>query len=53
MNKGALLAPEERTVEGVAAHWAQISDRTDDFVPQSGAEQSGVIIAQLQAAMKG
>ncbi|WP_298283302.1 SDR family NAD(P)-dependent oxidoreductase [Novosphingobium sp.] len=52
MNKGALLAPAERTVEGVAAHWAQISDRTGDFVPQSGAEQSGVIIAQLQAAMK-
>jgi NAD(P)-dependent dehydrogenase (short-subunit alcohol dehydrogenase family) len=53
MNKGALLAPAERTVEGVAAHWAQISDRASDFVPQSGAEQSGVIIAQLQAAMKG
>ena len=53
MNKGALLPPEERTVEGFAAHWAQISDRADDFVPQSGAEQSQVIIAQLQAAMKG
>jgi len=53
MNKGALLAPAERTVEGVAAHWTQISDRAGDFVPQSGAEQSGVIISQLQAALKG
>jgi hypothetical protein len=53
MNKGALLPPAERTVEGFAAHWAQISDRTGDFVPQSGAEQSQVIIGQLQAAMKG
>ncbi len=53
MNKATLLSPAERTVEGVAAHWAQISDRNGDFVPQSGAEQSGSIITQLQAAMKG
>ncbi len=53
MNKGVLLPPAERTVEGFAANWDKISDRAGDFVPQSGAEQSAVIIAQLQAAMKG
>ena len=52
MNQGVLLPPEERTVEGFAAHWDQISDRTGDFVPQSGAEQSQAILVQLQAAMK-
>ena len=53
MNKGVMLGPDERTVEGFAANWDKISDRTGDFVPQSGAEQSQVIIGQLQAAMKG
>ncbi len=53
MNKGVVLAPNERTVEGFAAKWDKISDRTGDFAPQSGAEQSQVIIGQLQAAMKG
>ncbi len=53
MNKGVLLPQGERTVEGFAAHWSQISDRAGDFAPQSGAEQSQVIIGQLQAAMKG
>jgi NAD(P)-dependent dehydrogenase (short-subunit alcohol dehydrogenase family) len=53
MNKGVVLPADERNVEGFAAHWAQISDRTGDFVPQSGAEQSQVILGQLQAAMKG
>jgi NAD(P)-dependent dehydrogenase (short-subunit alcohol dehydrogenase family) len=50
MNKGVMLTGDERSVEGFAAHWAEISDRTDDFVPQSGAEQSQVILGQL---MKG
>jgi NAD(P)-dependent dehydrogenase (short-subunit alcohol dehydrogenase family) len=53
MNKGVLLPPSEQTVEGFAARWDQISDRTGDFVPRSGPEQSQVIIGQLQAAMKG
>jgi NAD(P)-dependent dehydrogenase (short-subunit alcohol dehydrogenase family) len=53
MNKGVVLTGDDRSVEGFAAHWAQISDRTGDFVPQSGAEQSQVILGQLQAAMKG
>ena len=53
MNKGVVLTGDDRSVEGFAAHWAQISDRTGDFVPQSGAEQSQVILGLLQAAMKG
>ena len=53
MNKGVVLPPAERTVEGFAAAWDRISDRTGDFVPASGSEQSQVIIGQLQAAMKG
>ncbi len=50
MNKGVMLTGDDRSVEGFAAHWAEISDRTGDFVPQSGAEQSQVILSQL---MKG
>ncbi|MBB4612938.1 SDR family NAD(P)-dependent oxidoreductase [Novosphingobium taihuense] len=53
MNKGVLLPPAGQTVEGFAANWDKISDRTDDFVPRSGPEQAQVIIGQLQAAMKG
>ena len=53
MNKGVVLPSAERTVEGFAAAWDRISDRTGDFVPASGSEQSQVIIGQLQAAMKG
>jgi len=52
MNTAVVLPQAERTVEGFAEHWAQISDRTGDFVPQSGAEQSQAILVQLQAAMK-
>ncbi|CAH0495704.1 SDR family NAD(P)-dependent oxidoreductase [Novosphingobium sp. CECT 9465] len=53
MNKGVLLPPDDQSVEGFAAHWNRITDRTDDFVPRSGPEQAQVIIGQLQAAMKG
>ena len=48
MTPGALLPPEERTPEGVAAAWGRITDRTGEIVPQSGAEQSMVIIGKLQ-----
>jgi NAD(P)-dependent dehydrogenase (short-subunit alcohol dehydrogenase family) len=48
MTRGAALAQEERTPEGVAAHWAEISDRTGETVPQSGGEQSMGAIARLQ-----
>ena len=53
MNQPVLLPPDARSVEDFAAHWDQISDRTGDFVPQSGAQQSQAILVQLQAAMKG
>jgi len=48
MTPGALLPPEERTPEGVAAAWGRITDRAGEIVPQSGAEQSMVIIGKLQ-----
>eukprot|EP01037_Dinobryon_pediforme_P014174 gene14174-14293_t len=53
MNPPVYLGAEDRTVEGFAANWAQISDRTGDFVPQSGSEQSQAILSVLQAALKG
>lgn len=49
MTRGVLLPEAERTPEGVAAHWAAITDRTGETVPQSGAEQSMAIVARLQA----
>ncbi len=52
MNPPVVLAQEDRTVEGFAANWARISDRSNDFVPQSGSEQSQAILSALQAAMK-
>lgn len=53
MNKGLVLPREERTVEGFAAVWDKVSDRTGDFAPASGSEQTQVILSQLQSAMKG
>ena len=53
MNQGVVLPPAERTVEGFAAAWERISDRTGDFVPQSGPDQAQVILNLLQAAQKG
>lgn len=48
LTRGIALPEGERTVEGVAAHWAEIIDRTGEIVPQSGAEQSMAAIARLQ-----
>ena len=47
LTPGAALAPEDRTAEGVAAAWAKIIDRTGEIVPQSGAEQSQLIVAAM------
>ncbi len=47
MTRGVALHGEDRTPEGVAAHWAQISDRTGESVPQSGSEQSMGAMARL------
>jgi NAD(P)-dependent dehydrogenase (short-subunit alcohol dehydrogenase family) len=40
MNSGVLLPEGDRTVEGFAAAWDEISDRTGDRPVQSGMEQS-------------
>ncbi len=49
LTQGVALPEAERTVEGVAAHWAQIADREGEIVPQSGAEQAMLILRKLQA----
>jgi NAD(P)-dependent dehydrogenase (short-subunit alcohol dehydrogenase family) len=48
LTPGVALHGEECSAEGVAAHWQQITDRTGEIVPQSGAEQSMLILKQLQ-----
>lgn len=48
LTQGVLLLEGERTPEGIAAAWAQITDRTGELVPQSGAEQSMLIMSKLQ-----
>ncbi|MCW1384008.1 SDR family NAD(P)-dependent oxidoreductase [Novosphingobium sp. KCTC 2891] len=52
MNPAVVLPPQEQTVEGFAAAWDRISDRSGDFVPQSGGDQSRVILTALAEAMK-
>ena len=47
LTPGVALPEAERTPEGIAAHWDQIIDRTGEIVPQSGGEQSGVVMAAL------
>jgi NAD(P)-dependent dehydrogenase (short-subunit alcohol dehydrogenase family) len=48
LTRGAILPESERTPEGVAEHWAEISDRTGETVPQSGAEQSLAVMQRMQ-----
>ncbi len=48
LTPGVRLQGEELSPEGVAAHWAQITDRTGEIVPNSGAEQSMLIMSKLQ-----
>jgi hypothetical protein len=53
LTRGVALSEDERTVEGVAAHWAEIIDRTGEIVPQSGraihgCDQSTAIAWQLR-----
>ena len=47
LTPGLALPADERTPEGIAANWAQIIDRTGEIVPQSGGEQSQVVMAAL------
>ena len=45
---GLTLAPEDRTVEGIAAAWDRISDRAGDAPMQSGVEQAMQAMILLQ-----
>ena len=49
LTKGVMLGADERTPEAVAAHWAAITDRTGETVPQSGAEQSMAVLKFMQS----
>jgi hypothetical protein len=49
LTEGVALPPEQRTAEGVAAHWDEITDRAGEKTPQSGAEQGAQAFAKLQA----
>ncbi|MGN6374808.1 MAG: SDR family NAD(P)-dependent oxidoreductase [Sphingomonas sp.] len=48
LTRGLALTGDDCTPEGVAAHWAAITDRQGEIVPQSGAEQSMLIMRALQ-----
>ncbi|WP_431469945.1 SDR family NAD(P)-dependent oxidoreductase [Sphingosinithalassobacter sp. LHW66-3] len=48
LTPGVRLSGEELSPEGVAAHWAQITDRSGEIVPNSGTEQSMLIMGKLQ-----
>ena len=50
LTPGVALPEGERTVEAVAAAWDRIADRTLEIVPQSGAEQSLLILKTLRSA---
>ena len=47
LTQGKLLTGDELSPEGVAAHWAEITDRTGELTPQSGNEQSLSIMKKL------
>jgi NAD(P)-dependent dehydrogenase (short-subunit alcohol dehydrogenase family) len=51
MNDAVWLPEAERTVEGFAAHWDEISAQTNLRSPNSGSEQSGAILAAMQKVM--
>lgn len=48
LTRGKALHGDDLSVEGIAAHWAEIVDRTGETVPQSGAEQAMSIMRTLQ-----
>ena len=49
MTQGKLLSGDDLSPEGVAANFAEISDRAGEMVPQSGGEQSMQAMKLLQA----
>jgi NAD(P)-dependent dehydrogenase (short-subunit alcohol dehydrogenase family) len=48
LTPGYALPEGRRTVEEVAAHWAEVISRDGEIVPQSGAEQAMLILKRLQ-----
>ncbi|MCP3734762.1 SDR family NAD(P)-dependent oxidoreductase [Sphingomonas sp. RP10(2022)] len=48
LTPGTLLTGDDLSPEGVAAHWDAITDRTDEIVPKTGAEQAMTIGKLLQ-----
>lgn len=48
LTQGKLLSGDDLSPEGVAAHWAEITDRTGEIVPDSGAGQSMLVAKKLQ-----
>lgn len=53
MNEGVLLPEADQTVEGFAAAWNQISDRSGDAIIGNGMEQAVHVLELLQKAAKG
>ncbi len=48
LTQGKLLSGDDLSPEGIAAHWAEITDRAGEMTPQNGAEQSMSILKKLQ-----
>jgi NAD(P)-dependent dehydrogenase (short-subunit alcohol dehydrogenase family) len=48
LTQGVRLDGEDLSPEGIAAHWAEITDRSGEIVPDSGAGQSMLIGAKLK-----
>ena len=49
LTAGKLLTGDELSPEGVAAHWAEITDRTGEITPASGSEQGMSIMKTVMA----
>ena len=47
LTPGVALPADERTPEGIAAHWEQIISREGEIVPKTGGEQSAAVMAAL------
>ena len=47
LTQGKLLTGDDLSPEGIAAHWAEITDRTGELTPQSGNEQAMSIMKKL------
>lgn len=49
LSVGKLLSGDDLSVEGIAANWDAIVDRTGEIVPKSGAEQGMIAAKALQS----